>query len=44
MDDGKGSTGSLKANGGIWKKSKRKFKMGKGKRRGKGKVRRKHNI
>ncbi|XP_062161794.1 uncharacterized protein LOC133868799 isoform X1 [Alnus glutinosa] len=34
---------SLKPTGGIGKKSNRKFKMGKGKRRGKG-IRRKHHI
>ncbi|XP_059438939.1 uncharacterized protein LOC132171968 [Corylus avellana] len=41
--DGNQSMHSLKPAGGIGKKFKRKFKMGKGKRRGKG-IRRKHHI
>ncbi|KAK9267591.1 hypothetical protein L1049_010019 [Liquidambar formosana] len=44
MADGNQSNGPLKPVGGIGKKSKRKFKMGKGKRHGKGKIRRKHKI
>ncbi|GLT69555.1 hypothetical protein SLA2020_416980 [Shorea laevis] len=45
MTDGNQSMHSLKPVGGIGKKSKRKFKMGKGKRRGKGiGIRRKHHI
>ncbi|KAB1221568.1 hypothetical protein CJ030_MR2G027119 [Morella rubra] len=36
MRDGNQSMGSLKPIGGVGKKSKRKFKMAKGKRRGKG--------
>ncbi|KAG6639527.1 hypothetical protein I3843_10G102200 [Carya illinoinensis] len=43
MADGNQSIGSLKPVGGIGKKSKRKFKVGKGKRRGKG-LRRKRHI
>ena len=43
MADGNQSMGSLKAVGGIGKKSKRKFKVGKSKRRGKG-IRRKSHI
>jgi hypothetical protein len=43
MADGNQNLHSLKPTGGIGKKSKRKFKMGKGKRRGKG-IRRKHHI
>ncbi|KAK9152591.1 hypothetical protein Sjap_000071 [Stephania japonica] len=36
------SSKSLKAVGGVGKKMKKKLKIGKGKRRGKGKIRRKH--
>ncbi|KAK7835814.1 uncharacterized protein LOC112039324 [Quercus suber] len=43
MADGNESMGSLKPVGGIGKKSKRKFKVGKSKRRGKG-IRRKSHI
>ncbi|KAM4088029.1 hypothetical protein ACB094_07G039900 [Castanea mollissima] len=43
MADGNQSMGSLKPVGGIGKKSKRKFKVGKSKRRGKG-IRRKSHI
>jgi hypothetical protein len=43
MADGNQNLHSLKPTGGIGKKSKRKFKMGKGKRRGKG-IRRKRHI
>ncbi|XP_050261930.1 uncharacterized protein LOC126706480 [Quercus robur] len=43
MADGNQSVGSLKPVGGIGKKSKRKFKVGKSKRRGKG-IRRKSHI
>ncbi|XP_041027388.1 uncharacterized protein LOC121267545 [Juglans microcarpa x Juglans regia] len=43
MADGNQNVGSLKPVGGIGKKSKRKFKVGKGKRRGKG-IRRKRHI
>ncbi|KAF5472210.1 hypothetical protein F2P56_008946 [Juglans regia] len=42
MADGNQSIGSLKPVGGIGKKSKRKFKVGKGKRRGKGIGRKRH--
>ncbi|KAJ7969391.1 hypothetical protein O6P43_013365 [Quillaja saponaria] len=44
MADPGQSAGSLKPVGGIGKKSKRKFKMGKGKRRSKGGFRKKRNI
>jgi hypothetical protein len=43
MADGNQNLYSLKPIGGIGKESKRKFKMGKGKRRGKG-IRRKYHI
>jgi hypothetical protein len=43
MADGNQNLHSLKPTGGIGKKSNRKFKMGKGKRGGKG-IRRKHHI
>jgi len=43
MADGNQSVHSLKPVGGIGKKSQRKFKMGKGKRLGKG-IRRKHHV
>ncbi|KAK7359567.1 hypothetical protein VNO77_01528 [Canavalia gladiata] len=44
MADGSQSIASLKPVGGIGKKSKKKLKMAKKKHRGKGKIRRKHNI
>ena len=44
MADGSKSMGTLKPVGGIGKKLKKKFKVGKGKRHGKGKLRRKRNI
>ncbi|XP_030550067.1 uncharacterized protein LOC115754990 [Rhodamnia argentea] len=44
MADGNQSKSSLKPAGGVGKKSKRKFKVGKNKRHGKGKFRRKRNI
>ncbi|XP_030467553.1 uncharacterized protein LOC115686411 [Syzygium oleosum] len=44
MADGNQNKSSLKPAGGVGKKSKRKFKVGKNKRRGKGNVRRKRNI
>ncbi|KAF7842926.1 uncharacterized protein G2W53_005224 [Senna tora] len=42
MGDGSQSMASLKPAGGVGKKLKKKFKMGKRKNRGKGKIRRKH--
>ncbi|XP_059656580.1 uncharacterized protein LOC132303355 [Cornus florida] len=42
MDEDNQYTGSLKPVGKIGKKLRKKFKMGKGKRHGKGKIRRKH--
>ncbi len=44
MADNGQNKGSLKPVGGIGKKSKRKFKVGRNKRCGKGKVRGKHNL
>lgn len=42
MTDGSQSMASLKPAGGVGKKSKKKFKVGKAKYRGKGKLRKKH--
>ncbi|KAG7026380.1 hypothetical protein SDJN02_10379 [Cucurbita argyrosperma subsp. argyrosperma] len=44
MDDGSESMMALKAVGGIGKKSKKKFKVGKAKRRGKCKIKRNRHI
>lgn len=44
MADDNQNKSSLKPAGGVGKKSKRKFKVGKNKRSGKGKFRRKRNI
>lgn len=44
MADGTQTKDPLKPVGGIGKKLKKKFKMGKGKRRGKGLLRKKRNI